>query len=82
MYVQSLHSLSPSLIPLCPHPLPADMLKAVTLNDPSPKSPPAIPPRTYASTKRASKPVRKFKLEDFKFVKVLGKGSFGKVKFV
>jgi len=53
---------------------------------------PPVPPRTYSnkslsngrpqqmqSARRPSKPLRRYHLEEFQFLKLLGKGSFGKV---
>lgn len=58
-------------------------------------TPPPVPPRTYSQRGPAnggpsggynrhphlpvSKPMRKYRLEEFQFLKLLGKGSFGKV---
>ena len=52
--------------------------------------PPPIPPRTYSNKSLMNgrpqhmvapiKPMRKYCLEEFKFTKLLGKGSFGKVR--
>ncbi len=58
--------------------------------------PPPVPPRTYSRKSLANgrshsynglpspggKSMKKFKLDDFQFVKLLGKGSFGKVQCV
>ena len=54
------------------------------------KGPPPIPPRTYSNKSLMNgrpqhmvapiKPMRKYCLEEFKFMKLLGKGSFGKVR--
>ena len=56
--------------------------------------PPPVPPRTYSQRNSSvsngrphsynglptgGKSMKKYKLEDFQFVKLLGKGSFGKV---
>ena len=57
-------------------------------------TPPPVPPRTYSQKALAngrphsynglpvpsSRQMRKYRLDDFQFVKLLGKGSFGKVR--
>ncbi len=51
------------------------------------EAPPPVPPRTYSNRSTltngrptvARKPMRKYRLEEFRFLKLLGKGSFGKV---